>query len=153
MSISVNVRKVTNLPGQAQRVIHLSFRGFTQKTRVVLSEGVAFYNESFRWPHYGKVIQHEVLSLRVYNFSKVFSNRLLGKLVLGLEHIVTSGRLLLREPLTDGKHLLTDIYVELDIRYHPVEGAAGGWESQDFVRVDDGDQSGSFNEAFQDDER
>ncbi|XP_051932224.1 fer-1-like protein 4 [Hippocampus zosterae] len=154
MSISVNVRKVSNLPGGSQRRVELSFRGFTQRTRVVQSDGVAFFNESFRWPHYGKVIRHEVLTIRVYNFSKVFSNRLLGKLVVGLEHIITSGRLLLREPLTDGNHLLTDIYVELDVRYNPVEGAAGGWEGQDFIRVEDKDESalGFQNEAFENDE-
>ncbi|XP_057703030.1 fer-1-like protein 4 isoform X2 [Corythoichthys intestinalis] len=154
MSVSIIVRKVSNLPGQSPRLVTLSFRGFTQKTKVVHSEGIAYFNESFRWPHYGKVIRHEVLTIRVYNFSKVFSNRLLGKLVVGLEHIVTSGRLVLREPLTDGKHLLTDIYVELDVRYLPLEGAAGGWEGQDFVRVEDEDQSelGSPNEAFEDDE-
>ncbi|XP_019716010.1 fer-1-like protein 4 [Hippocampus comes] len=155
MSISVNVRKVSNLPGGSQRRVELSFRGFTQRTRVVQSDGVAFFNESFRWPHYGKVIRHEVLTIRVYNFSKVFSNRLLGKLVVGLQHIITSGRLLLREPLTDANHLLTDIYVELDVRYNPVEGAAGGWEGQDFIRVEDKDDSslGFQNEAFENDER
>ncbi|XP_077384701.1 fer-1-like protein 4 isoform X2 [Festucalex cinctus] len=155
MSVSVNVRKVSNLPGGSQRRVELSFRGFTQKTRVVQSDAVAVFNESFRWPHYGKVIRHEVLTITVYNFSKVFSNRLLGKLVVGLNHIVTSGRLLLREPLTDANNLLTDIYVELDVRYNPAEGAAGGWEGRDFVRVDDQDESaslGSRNVAFEDDE-
>ncbi|XP_061641783.1 fer-1-like protein 4 isoform X2 [Phyllopteryx taeniolatus] len=153
MSVSVTVRKVSNLPGGSQRRVELCFRGFTQKTRVVHSEGVAVFNESFRWPHYGKVIRHEVLTITVYNFSKVFSNRLLGKLVVGLQHIVTSGRLLLREPLTDDNLLLTDIYVELDVRYHPVEGAAGGWDGQDFIRVEDGESSPGFrNEAFEEDE-
>ncbi|XP_061689432.1 fer-1-like protein 4 isoform X2 [Syngnathoides biaculeatus] len=154
MSISVTVRKVSNLPGGSQRRVELTFRGFTQKTRVVHGEGAAVFNESFRWPHYGKVIRHEVLTIAVYNFSKVFSNRLLGKLVVGLQHIVTSGRLLLREPLTDGNHLLTDIYVELDVHYHPVEGAAGGWDGQDFIRVEDdgGSSQGLQNEAFEDDE-
>ncbi|KAM9800773.1 fer-1-like protein 4 isoform 1-T1 [Syngnathus typhle] len=155
MSISVNVRKVSNLPGGSLRRVELSFRGFTQKSRVMHSDGVAVFNEHFRWPHYGKVIRHEVLTIRVYNFSKVFSNRLLGKLVVGLQHIVTSGRLLLQEPLTDGNHLLTDIYVELDVHYNPVEGTAGGWEGQDFISV--GDQVelslGFVNEAFEDEER
>lgn len=31
--------------------------------------------QHFRWPHYGKVIKDEVLSVSVYNCSKVFSNR------------------------------------------------------------------------------
>uniref|UniRef100_A0A671YI54 Fer-1 like family member 4 n=1 Tax=Sparus aurata TaxID=8175 RepID=A0A671YI54_SPAAU len=31
------------------------------------------------------------------------------------------------------------IYIELDIRYHPVEGAAGSWEGLDFLRVEEED--------------
>ncbi|XP_061731426.1 fer-1-like protein 4 isoform X1 [Nerophis ophidion] len=154
MSVSVNVRKISNLPGRSPRRVELSFRGFTQKTRVVHSEGVAIFNEFFRWPHYGKAIRNEVLTIRVYNFSKVFSNRLVGKLVVGLEHIVTSGRVVLREPLTDTNHLLTDVYAELDIRYHPLEGAAGGWEGRDFVKEEDQDQLslGIINEGFEEPE-
>lgn len=30
--------------------------------------------------------------------------------------------------------------MELDVRYNPVEGAAGGWEGQDFIRVEDKDE-------------
>ncbi|XP_031705495.1 fer-1-like protein 4 [Anarrhichthys ocellatus] len=129
-----------------------------------------FYNESnlcvcvcvcvcvcaqhFRWPHYGKVIRDEVLSISVYNCSKVFSNRLLGKLVVSLQHVVTAGRLLLREPLTDANYSLTDIYIELDIRYHPVEGAAGSWEGLDFLKVEDNDESALVirNDGFNDPE-
>lgn len=32
------------------------------------------------------------------------------------------------------------VYVELDVRYHPVQGAAGGWESADFLTVEDEDE-------------
>ncbi|XP_034548431.1 fer-1-like protein 4 [Notolabrus celidotus] len=141
MSITVNLRRISNLPGRYDRKVELSFRGFTHKTRVLKCENVAIFNEHFRWPHYGKVIREEVLSVSVYNCSKVFSNRLLGKLVISLQHVVTSGRLLLREPLTDANYGLTDIYIELDIRYHPLEGTAGGWEGGDFLKVEDKDES------------
>uniref|UniRef100_A0A3Q3GKY8 Fer-1 like family member 4 n=1 Tax=Labrus bergylta TaxID=56723 RepID=A0A3Q3GKY8_9LABR len=122
MSISVNLRRISNLPGRYDRKVELCFRGFTHKTRVLKCENLAIFNEQFRWPHYGKVIREEVLSVSVYNCSKVFSNRLLGKLIVSLQHVVTSGRLLLREPLTDANYSLTDIYIELDVRYHPLEG-------------------------------
>lgn len=46
-------------------------------------------------------------------FLCVYVYRLLGKLVVGLQHIITSGRLLLREPLTDSNHLLTDVSIRL----------------------------------------
>ncbi|XP_062271498.1 fer-1-like protein 4 [Scomber scombrus] len=150
MSISVNLRKISNLPGRYDRKVELSFRGFTHKTRVLQCENLAIFNENFRWPHYGKVIRDEVLSISVYNCSKVFSNRLLGKLVISLQHVVTSGRLLLREPLTDDNYSPTDIYIELDIRYHPVEGTAGKWEGHDFLEIEDNDESSLVirNEGF-----
>ncbi|XP_042260412.1 fer-1-like protein 4 [Thunnus maccoyii] len=154
MSISVNLRRISNLPGRSDRKVELSFRGFTHKTRVLQCENLAIFNEHFRWPHYGKVIRDEVLSISVYNCSKVFSNRLLGKLVVSLQHVVTAGRLLLREPLTDANYSLTDIYIELDIRYHPVEGTAGSWDGLDFLQVEDKDESSLVirNEAFGDPE-
>ncbi|XP_041638940.1 fer-1-like protein 4 [Cheilinus undulatus] len=150
MSISVNLRRISNLPGRYDRKVELCFRGFTHKTRVLKCENLAIFNEHFRWPHYGKVIREEVLSISVYNCSKVFSNRLLGKLVISLQHVVTSGRLLLREPLTDANYGLTDIYIELDIRYHPLEGTAGNWEELDFLKVEDKDESALIirNEGF-----
>ncbi|XP_075994487.1 fer-1-like protein 4 [Genypterus blacodes] len=154
MSISVNLRKISNLPGRSDRKVEISFRGFTQKTRVLHCENVAVFNESFRWPHYGKIIRDEILSVSVYNCSKVFSNRLLGNLVVSLQHVVTAGRLLLREPLTDANYGLTDIIIELDVRYHPVQGTAGSWEGHDFLKVEVKDESSLVirNNAFDDTE-
>uniref|UniRef100_A0A8C0G969 C2 domain-containing protein n=1 Tax=Chelonoidis abingdonii TaxID=106734 RepID=A0A8C0G969_CHEAB len=83
----------------------------------------------FRWPHYGKLIMEEMLLVKVYNCSKVFSNRLLGTLVISLQHLVTSGRLTLREALVDKNHSITG----LDLRYQPPDGSAGTWLEEDFV--------------------
>uniref|UniRef100_A0A3B4A4R9 C2 domain-containing protein n=1 Tax=Periophthalmus magnuspinnatus TaxID=409849 RepID=A0A3B4A4R9_9GOBI len=139
MSISVTLRKVWNLPGRSDRKVTLKFRGFSHKTRILQSEDTAVFNEYFRWPHYGKLSKDEVLSVCVYNCSRIFSNRLLGQLEISLQHVLTSGRLILREPLTDANYSLTDIYIELDIRYHLVQGAAGNWDGQDFIRQEDTD--------------
>uniref|UniRef100_A0A3P8YYU0 C2 domain-containing protein n=1 Tax=Esox lucius TaxID=8010 RepID=A0A3P8YYU0_ESOLU len=142
MSITVNLKRITNLPGKYDRKVELCFRDFTHKTRILQCENIAIFNEHFRWPHYGKVTNSEVLSVSVYNCSKVFSSRLLGKLVISLQHVVTSGRLQLREPLTDRNYSQTTIYIELDVRYHPVQGAAGRWEGEEFLNVEDDDNSG-----------
>ncbi|KAG1949657.1 fer-1-like protein [Pimephales promelas] len=141
MSITVILKKIYNLPGKYDRKVELSFRGFTHKTRILQCENVAIFNEHFRWPHYGKVERDEVLSISVYNCSKMFSNRLLGKLVINLQHVVSVGQLLLRESLTDSQHSLTDIYMELEVKYSPLQGAAGGWDSEDFIREEDSDGS------------
>jgi len=39
-------------------------------------------------------------------------HRLLGKLVINLQHVVSVGQLLLRESLTDSQHSLTDVSYE-----------------------------------------
>ncbi|XP_060713707.1 fer-1-like protein 4 [Tachysurus vachellii] len=142
MSITVHLKKILNLPGKYDRKVELSFRDFTHKTKILQCENIAIFNEHFRWPHYGKIVKNEVLSISVYNCSKMFSNRLLGNLVISLQHVVTAGRLVLREPLTDNNHSLTDIYVELDVRYQPVQGAAGDWTSEDFLKLEDNEEAG-----------
>ncbi|XP_010021877.1 PREDICTED: LOW QUALITY PROTEIN: fer-1-like protein 4, partial [Nestor notabilis] len=106
---------------------------FTQKTRKIHCSSEGVFEELFRWPHYGKLIMGETLSIEVYNCSKVFSNRLLGTLVLSLQHLMTSGRLILREALVDRNHRVTGIYIELDLRYQPPDGSAGTWVEEDFV--------------------
>ncbi|KAM9178029.1 fer-1-like protein 4 [Mergus octosetaceus] len=133
MALSVGVRRLSHLPGSGERQVQLSFRGFTQKTRKIRCGSEAVFGELFRWPHYGKLIVGEVLSIKVYNCSKVFSNRLLGTLVLSLQHLMTSGRLILREALVDRNHSITSIYIELDLRYQPPDGSAGTWVEEDFV--------------------
>ncbi|CAL8239957.1 unnamed protein product, partial [Gadus morhua 'NCC'] len=141
MSITVNLKRISNLPGRSDRKVELTFRGFSHKTRVLQCENVAVFNQHFRWPHYGNIMKDEVLCVSVYNMSKVFSNRLLGKLVVSLQHAVLTGRLLLREPLTDVNYSLTEIYVELELVYNPLQGAAGGWDGQDFLKRQDSQSS------------
>ncbi|XP_077043465.1 fer-1-like protein 4 [Agelaius phoeniceus] len=46
---------------------------------------------------------------------------------------MTSGRLILRESLVDKSNRVTDIYIELDLRYQPPNSSAGSWVEEDFV--------------------
>ncbi|XP_071615826.1 fer-1-like protein 4 [Heliangelus exortis] len=133
MALSVGVRRLSRLPGRGERQVQLRFRGFTQKTRKIRCGPEAVFGELFCWPHYGKLITGEMLTIKVYNCSKVFSNRLLGILVLSLQHLMTSGRLILREALVDRNNKVTGIYIELDLRYQPPDGSAGTWAEEDFV--------------------
>ncbi|KAH0619024.1 hypothetical protein JD844_018627 [Phrynosoma platyrhinos] len=70
MALSVSVKRVTHLPGTGERQVHVSFRGFTQKTKKIHSGQEAVFGE---------------------------------------------------------------IYIELDLRYQPPDGAAGTWVEEDFV--------------------
>ncbi|KAG8565186.1 hypothetical protein GDO81_012752 [Engystomops pustulosus] len=151
MALSVTLKRVTNLPGKHERQVTLTFRGFTHKTKKLSVASIADFGEHFRWPHYGKVLAEEVLTVKVYNCSKVFSNRLLGKLIISLQHLPKSGHLILREALVDKNYSITGINVELDIRYQPAQGAAGKWRGDDFYStVDDSSTLIIRNEAFLD---
>ncbi|XP_043946076.1 fer-1-like protein 4 [Protopterus annectens] len=133
MSLSVNLKKVSNLPGKYERRVELTFRGFTHKTKKVHAVHEIVFNELFTWPHYGKLIREEMLSIKVYNCTKVFSPRLLGKLVISLQHLMTTGRLVLTEALVDKNNTLTEVFVELEIRYQPPDGSTGTWVEDDFL--------------------
>uniref|UniRef100_A0A8D0FCE0 C2 domain-containing protein n=1 Tax=Strix occidentalis caurina TaxID=311401 RepID=A0A8D0FCE0_STROC len=145
MALSVGVRRLCRLPGHGERQVQLSFRLPKASPRRRGRSAALFC-----WPHYGKLVMGEVLSVKVYNCSKVFSNRLLGTLVLSLQHLRMSGRLILREALVDRNQRVTGIYIELDLRYQPPDGSAGTWLEEDFlVRADDvtGDVGGGCRAA------
>uniref|UniRef100_A0A8C9T129 Fer-1-like protein 4 n=1 Tax=Scleropages formosus TaxID=113540 RepID=A0A8C9T129_SCLFO len=79
-----------------------------------------FEANHFRWPHYGKILKDEMLSISVFNSSKVFSNRSVQS----------------RVHSSQNPHIhLSDMYIELDVRYHPVQGAIGGWDGEEFLSL------------------
>ncbi|XP_043565934.1 fer-1-like protein 4 [Chiloscyllium plagiosum] len=133
MSLTLFLKKVSNLSGKYDRQVHITFRGYTHLTRKVKCEYEAVFNEEFRWPHYGQDIIEEMLEIRVYNHSKLFSNRLLGQLQISLQQVAKTGQLVLKEALVDKKNSLTNILVDLEVRYQPVEGVVGSWTENDFV--------------------
>ncbi|XP_049725507.1 fer-1-like protein 4 [Elephas maximus indicus] len=132
MALTVCVRRLTGLPGTHDRQVRLSFRGFTQKTRKIHCGQEADIGELFRWPHYGAPLAGECLSVQVINCSRVFSPRPLGTLVISLQQLESVGRLVLREALVDENLRVSQIQVELDLRYQPPEGATGAWAEEDF---------------------
>ncbi|XP_031805176.1 fer-1-like protein 4 [Sarcophilus harrisii] len=130
MALEVKVQKVTGLPGTHERQVQLSFRA------------------------------QEFLSVQVVNCSRLFSpsgraqktqgprevregpgqswltqglGRILGTLVISLQHLQSVGHLVLKEALVDRNQCLSRIQVELDLRYHPPDGAAGAWSEEDFL--------------------
>ncbi|CAF91570.1 unnamed protein product, partial [Tetraodon nigroviridis] len=107
MSISVTLLRVTNLPGRSDRKVELSFRGFTHKTRVLQCENLAIFNEvaDSHHTHVHTPMQTDLVLTGVY---VRVCTRLLGKLVVSLQHVVSSGRMWLRERLTDSNLSPTD---------------------------------------------
>uniref|UniRef100_W5MHL5 Fer-1 like family member 4 n=1 Tax=Lepisosteus oculatus TaxID=7918 RepID=W5MHL5_LEPOC len=96
----------------------------------------------FRWPHYGKLIKDEMLSVSVYNCSKVFSNSDLIVILILLQYLNSPNLSQTKGTILDDSFSSSQIYIELDVRYHPVEGAAGNWAEDDFLFYEEADNSG-----------
>ncbi|XP_069807910.1 fer-1-like protein 4 [Dendropsophus ebraccatus] len=153
MALNVSLMRVTNLPGKHERQATVCFRGYTLKTKKLNAGSIAEFKEHFRWPHYNKGVSEEVLTLKVYNCSKVFTNRLLGKLIISLQHLPTTGQLILTEALVDKNYSVTGIKAELVIRYLPAHGAVRIWNGDGFSStVEDGSELIIRNPDFQDED-
>ncbi|GLD49419.1 otoferlin-like protein, partial [Lates japonicus] len=76
--------------------------GLSFYSRVVENcEEVANFNETFRWPIASRLDGNEMLEIQVYNYSKVFSNRLVGTFCMVLQKVAEEGHLELTDTLID----------------------------------------------------
>ncbi|CAB1454683.1 unnamed protein product [Pleuronectes platessa] len=102
MALMVHLRTVDHLRGKGDRVAKVTFRGLPFYSRVAENcEEVAHFNETFRWPIASKLDGNEMLEIQVYNYSKVFSNRLVGTFCMVLQKVAEEGHLELTDTLID----------------------------------------------------
>uniref|UniRef100_A0A3B3WGC3 Otoferlin n=1 Tax=Poecilia mexicana TaxID=48701 RepID=A0A3B3WGC3_9TELE len=103
---------------------------------------------TFRWPIASRLDQNEMLEVQVYNYSKVFTNRLVGTFCMVLQKVAEEGHLELTDTLIDDNNMSIKTSVTIDIRYQPMDGTGGMWSDGEFLDVPD-DRDGLF--AFETD--
>ncbi|XP_054877385.1 otoferlin isoform X5 [Poeciliopsis prolifica] len=149
MSLVVHLKTVAHLRGKGDRIAKVTFRGLPLYSRVAENCGeVAHFNETFRWPIASRLDQNEMLEIQVYNYSKVFTNRLVGTFCMVLQKVAEEGHLELTDTLIDDNNMSIKTSVTLDIRYQPMDGTGGMWSDGEFLDVPD-DRDGMF--AFETD--
>ncbi|XP_028252996.1 otoferlin isoform X2 [Parambassis ranga] len=89
-----------------------------------------------------------MLEIQVYNYSKVFSNRLVGTFCMVLQKVAEEGHLQLTDTLIDDNNTSIKTSVTIEIRYQPMDGTVGAWSDGEFLDVPD-DRDGMF--AFETD--
>ncbi|XP_068198937.1 otoferlin isoform X3 [Antennarius striatus] len=147
MAFMVHLKAVAHLRGRGDRIARVTFRGLSFYSRVVENcEDVARFNETFRWPIASRLDGNEMLEIQVYNYSKVFSNRLVGTFCMVLQKVADEGHLELTDTLTDDNNTSIKTSVTIEIRYQPMDGGSGS--DRDFLDVPD-DRDGMF--AFETD--
>ncbi|KAM4529507.1 otoferlin isoform 9-T9 [Fundulus diaphanus] len=148
MSLEVHLKTVAYLRGKGDRIAKVTFRGLPLYSRVAENcEEVAHFNETFRWPIGSRLDENEMLEIQVYNYSKVFSNRLVGTFCMVLQKVAEEGHLELTDTLIDDNNTSIKTSVTIDIRYQPMNGT-GMWGDGEFLDVPD-DRDGMF--AFETD--
>ncbi|XP_055088362.1 LOW QUALITY PROTEIN: otoferlin [Periophthalmus magnuspinnatus] len=144
MALMVHLKTVAHLKGKSDRIAKVTFRGLSFHSRVAENcEDVAPFNEVFRWPIASQLDQNEMLEIQVYNYSKVFSNRLVGTFSMVLQKVAQEGHLQLTDTLIDENNTSIKTSVSVEIRYQPMEGTVGSWSEGEFLDVPD-DRDGVF---------
>ncbi|XP_060907939.1 otoferlin [Labrus mixtus] len=149
MSLMVHLKTVAHLRGKGDRIAKVTFRGLPFFSRVAENcEEVANFNETFRWPIASRLDGNEMLEIQVYNYSKVFSNRLVGTFSMVLQKVAEEGHLELTDTLIDDNNTSIKTSVTIEIKYQSMDGTVGVWSDGEFLDVPD-DRDGMF--AFETD--
>ncbi|XP_028294954.1 otoferlin isoform X3 [Gouania willdenowi] len=144
LSLTVHLKTVAHLRGRGDRIAKVTFRGLPFYSRVVENcEEVAQFNEMFRWPIASQLDGNEMLEIQIYNYSKVFSNRLVGTFCMVLQNVAEEGHLELTDTLIDENNTSIKTSVTLEIKYQPMNGSMGSWSEGQFLDIPD-DQDGVF---------
>uniref|UniRef100_A0A8C6LPW7 Otoferlin n=1 Tax=Nothobranchius furzeri TaxID=105023 RepID=A0A8C6LPW7_NOTFU len=149
MALVVHLKTVAQLRGRGDRIAKVTFRGLPFYSHVAENcEEVAPFNETFRWPIASRLDGNELLEIQVYNYSKVFSNRLIGTFCMVLQKVAEEGHLELTDTLIDDNNTSIKTNVTIDIKYQPMDSSMGNWGEGEFLDVPD-DRDGMF--AFETD--
>ncbi|XP_027140249.1 otoferlin isoform X5 [Larimichthys crocea] len=136
MSLMVHLKTVAHLRGKGDRIAKVTFRGLPFYSHVAENcEEVAHFNEMFRWPIASRLDGNEMLEIQVYNYSKVFSNRLVGTFCMVLQKVAEEGHLELTDTLIDDNNTSIKTNVTIEIRYQSMDGTVGVWSDGEFLDV------------------
>lgn len=127
MSLLLLLKTCSNLRGKSDRVARVTFRGVTYQTSVIENCSEADWDEDFEWPLESPLDPSEFIEIEVYNFNKIFNNRLVGVFRMVLQKLIQDGHLEVMESLIDMNNTVLKATVELELQYNPPEGNVSQW--------------------------
>ncbi|XP_073418081.1 otoferlin isoform X9 [Dendrobates tinctorius] len=134
MALIVHLKTVTDLRGKGDRIAKVAFRGLSFFTRVLENcEDEAHFDETFRWPIASNIDGNEMLEIQVFNYSKVFTNRLIGTFRMVLQKVVEEAQLEVSDTLIDDNNSAIRTSVSIEIRYQTMDGSVGAWNDGEFL--------------------
>ncbi|XP_069461705.1 otoferlin isoform X3 [Ambystoma mexicanum] len=134
MALVVHLKTVTDLRGKGDRIAKVAFRGLSFYTRVLENcEDEARFDETFRWPIASNIDGNEMLEIQVFNYSKVFTNRLIGTFRMVLQKVVEEAQLEVSDTLIDDNNSAIRTSVTIELRYQTMDGTVGAWNDGEFL--------------------
>ncbi|KAM3932444.1 otoferlin isoform 3-T3 [Leptodactylus fuscus] len=134
MALIVHLKTVTDLRGKGDRIAKVAFRGLSFYSRVLENcEDEARFDETFRWPIASNIDGNEMLEIQVFNYSKVFTNRLIGTFRMVLQKVVEEAQLEVTDTLIDDNNSAIRTSVSIEIRYQTMDGSVGAWNDGEFL--------------------
>ncbi|KAK2884131.1 hypothetical protein Q8A67_017768 [Cirrhinus molitorella] len=144
MALVVYLRTVKELRGKGDRIAKVTFRGLSFFSRVLENcEDEARFEQAFRWPIGSQVDGDEMLEIQVFNYSKVFTNRLIGTFRMVLQKVVEEGHLEVSDTLIDDNNTAIRTSISIEIKYQTMDGSVKVWSDGEFLDVPD-DCDGTF---------
>ncbi|OBS70942.1 hypothetical protein A6R68_00538 [Neotoma lepida] len=156
MALIVHLKTVSELRGRSDRIAKVTFRddpgivlritgedgkimgGQSFYSRVLENcEDVADFDETFRWPVASSIDRNEMLEIQIFNYSKVFSNKLIGTFRMVLQKVVEENRVEVTDTLIDDNNAIIKTSLSMEVRYQAADGSVGSWDDGDFL----GDES------------
>ncbi|XP_048062815.1 otoferlin isoform X10 [Megalobrama amblycephala] len=144
MALVVYLKTVTELRGKGDRIAKVTFRGLSFFSRVLENcEDEARFEQAFRWPIGSQVDGDEMLEIQVFNYSKVFTNRLIGTFRMVLQKVVEEGHLEVSDTLIDDNNTAIRTNISIEIKYQTMDGSVKVWSDGEFLDIPD-DCDGTF---------
>uniref|UniRef100_A0A673UE26 Otoferlin n=1 Tax=Suricata suricatta TaxID=37032 RepID=A0A673UE26_SURSU len=138
MALLVHLKTVSELRGKGDRIAKVTFRGQAFYSRVLENcEDVADFDETFRWPVASSIDSNEILEIQIFNYSKVFSNKLIGTFRMVLQKVVEENHVEVTDTLIDDNNAIIKTSLRVEVRYQATDGTVGSWDDGDFL----GDES------------
>ncbi|PKK17997.1 otoferlin, partial [Columba livia] len=90
---------------------------------------------TFRWPVASNIDGNEILEIQVFNYSKVFTNRLIGTFRMVLQKVVEEGQVEVTDTLIDDNNSAIQTSISIEIRYQALDGTVGAWNDKEFLET------------------
>ncbi|XP_044516946.1 otoferlin isoform X1 [Gracilinanus agilis] len=137
MALIVHLKTITELKGKGDRIAKVTFRGHSFYSRVLENcEDEAEFDETFRWPVGSNIDGNEMLEIQVFNYSKVFSNKIIGTFRMVLQQVVEEGYLEVMDTLIDDNNATIKTSICVEVRYQAADGSVGSWNDGEFLGDD-----------------